>query len=89
MGWNAEGKRGVISTKYPIERGIVVTWDDAEKLLHHMSYNELRIGPEETAFLMSSAILNPRYHREKMTQTLFETFTVPEFSLGTMIHASA
>eukprot|EP01083_Nonionella_stella_P067901 179899_1 len=61
-------RRGMMALKYPIEHGIVTSWDDIEKLWHHAFYNELRIGPEEHAVMLSEVPLNPKANREKTTR---------------------
>lgn len=79
IGEEAQAKRGVLKLSYPIEHGIVTSWDDMEKIWHHCYFNELRVHPEEHNALLTEAPMNPKANREKMIQIFFENFSVPNF----------
>ncbi|KAI6660415.1 actin [Oopsacas minuta] len=63
---------------------VITNWDDAESLLHHCCYNELRVAPEEhpVMIVLPSSPFTSKSTREKLTQIMFETFSVPAFYIG-------
>eukprot|EP01124_Arcella_intermedia_P006336 TRINITY_DN1373_c0_g1_i12.p1 TRINITY_DN1373_c0_g1~~TRINITY_DN1373_c0_g1_i12.p1 ORF type:complete len:349 (+),score=74.80 TRINITY_DN1373_c0_g1_i12:143-1048(+) len=79
VGDNAQNLRGILELSYPIRRGIVVNWDDMEKLFNQAFYNEMKVAPEEHPLLISEPPLNPKANKEKMQQVMFETFNVPAY----------
>lgn len=79
VGDAAMARRGVLIIKYPLEHGIVTNWDDMEKIWHHCFYSELRVDPQERPVLLTEAPLNPKANRERMTQIMFESFSIPAF----------
>ena len=81
VGEEARRLRGLLSTKYPVEDGIVTNWDEMKNILHHLFFNELRVYPGLHPVLLTESPLNPKSNREKMTQILFETFEVPSLFL--------
>ena len=77
IGLDAMRRKEVLFVRHPIEHGIVNNWEDMEKIWHHMFFNELRVAPEEHATMLTEAPMNPKSNREKMTQIMFEKFSVP------------
>jgi len=77
VGEEAQSKRGVLLLQYPLDQGIVTSWDDMERVWHHAFYNELRASPEEQPVLLTEAPLNPKGNRERMITIMHESFGVP------------
>eukprot|EP00656_Telonema_subtile_P044174 TRINITY_DN50462_c0_g1_i1.p1 TRINITY_DN50462_c0_g1~~TRINITY_DN50462_c0_g1_i1.p1 ORF type:complete len:397 (-),score=95.86 TRINITY_DN50462_c0_g1_i1:124-1314(-) len=84
--------------KFPVQHGIVDSWEDMEKIWGHLFYDRLKAsvghvpsgsddiyGDEEVdidAVLMTEAAMNPKYNREQCTAIMFEKFQVDKFFLA-------
>jgi len=77
VGDEAMSKRWILNIKYPIERGIVTSWDIMEKIWHHAFHHELGILPEETCVLLTEPPMNLKGMREKTSEIMFEKFNTP------------
>lgn len=68
----------MLTLKYPTKSGIVGNWDDKGKTIwHHTFYIELRVAPEAHLVLLIEVLLNLKVNHDKMTQSMFETFSTP------------
>jgi actin-related protein len=77
VGEEAQIKRGCLNLRFPIQNGIITDFNDVEEIWKHTFYNELHVAPEEHPLLLTEPPNNPLVNREKMTQIMFETFSVP------------
>ncbi|KAJ7306455.1 hypothetical protein JRQ81_009809 [Phrynocephalus forsythii] len=82
VGQEAQAKRGVLSFRYPMEHGIVTSWDDMEKIWRYIYRHGLKLRASEQPVLLTEAPMNPTPNREKMTEIMFEHFQVPALFVG-------
>jgi len=73
IGHECHRRRGILSVKRPIQRGIIQNWDDMEKVWRHTFYNELRVAPEEKKVLMTYSPGTSKADKEKMTSAMLNT----------------
>ncbi|XP_043968128.1 actin-5-like [Gambusia affinis] len=77
IGAAALSHRGQLTLRNPIDRGVVVNWDDMEEIWHHVFYDQLHVDPVNHPVLLTEAPLNPKPNKEKTTQVAFEAFSCP------------
>ncbi|XP_004932788.1 uncharacterized protein LOC101743052 [Bombyx mori] len=77
-------KRGISHLTWPVSKGLIQDWDEMEKLWHHIFYKGLLIPPEACSVVHSIHPLCPRKHQEKITEILFESFTINSLYLARM-----
>eukprot|EP00033_Pygsuia_biforma_P002327 GCRY01002575.1.p1 GENE.GCRY01002575.1~~GCRY01002575.1.p1 ORF type:complete len:360 (+),score=13.01 GCRY01002575.1:166-1245(+) len=66
---------------FPIQRGNIESWEDMEKIWHHIFDVELFFEPKEHNILLSEPIFNPIETREKLAEYMFELFGFSGFFL--------
>ena len=74
IGSEAEKKFGILDISYPIQGGVIVNWDEMERIWTNTFYGELKISPEEHNLLLTESPFITRKDREKMLEMMFETF---------------
>ncbi|WWD17426.1 actin-2 [Kwoniella shandongensis] len=79
IGRRAQELRGLLKIKYPMEHGVVMDWDDMERIWGWVYGEGLKALSEEHPVLLTEAPLNPRQNRDVAAQIFFETFNVPAF----------
>ncbi|KAM4646786.1 actin-1-like [Amazona ochrocephala] len=77
IGEEAQFKKGILSFTYPLENGLVTSWDDMEKIWRYLYEQELKLKPSEMPVMLTEAPLNPLSHREKMAEVMFAGLQVP------------
>ncbi|KEG13618.1 actin-like protein [Trypanosoma grayi] len=76
-------KRGMLTVGSPIKDGLVVNWENMEKLWGHVMFSELRVTPESHCFVVPQPVNTPAAQKEKTLELMMETFHVHSLFLGT------
>jgi len=74
IGDEAEAVRFALEINYPVENGIVKSWEDMEHLWKYTFYDKLKINPSEHKIMLTEAPLNPKNNRKRTIQTMFEKY---------------
>ncbi|XP_059785958.1 uncharacterized protein LOC132370249 [Balaenoptera ricei] len=82
IGNEVQKNRGKLNLKYPISRAAITNWDNMEKIWHYSFHQVLHIAPEQHPLTLTEPPLNPMSNKEKASQILFETFSVPALYLA-------
>lgn len=73
-GDEAAAVRQTLEIKYPVENGIVRSWEDMEHLWNYTFYEKMQIRPNEFKILLTEPPQNPTKNREKLIEKMFETY---------------
>ena len=63
-----------LEVTYPISNGMIQSWEDMHHVWEHTFTDRLKIDPRECKILLTDPPLNPTKNREKMVETMFETY---------------
>jgi len=74
VGDEASKLRTMLEITYPLDNGIVRNWEDALHVWNYAFFEKMKINPKESKILLTEPPMNPKENREKMVQTMFETY---------------
>jgi actin-related protein 2 len=75
VGEDANTYRQFLHLHYPMDNGVIKDWDSMTALWEHTFVHELRASPAEHRILLTEPPMNPRKNRERMVETMLETFS--------------
>ena len=74
VGDEASAVRAMLKINYPVENGIVTSWEDMEHLWNYTFYEKMKVDPTEMKIMLTEAPLNPKKNREKTVEAMFEKY---------------
>lgn len=73
VGDEASQLRAMLEVNYPMDNGIVRSWDDMKIVWQH-TWDKLGIDPAQSKVLLTEPPMNPKKNRERLITEMFETF---------------
>jgi actin-related protein len=82
-----EGKQGICSLKWPIQRGVITDWDNMEKIWRWVTGDEMRLvvqgqDSDIEGLFITEPCMNSRKNRQKTAQFWFEEQDIQKFYVG-------
>jgi len=74
VGDEASQLRAMLEVNYPMDNGIVRSWDDMKHVWNHTFYDKLKVDPKNCKVLLTEPPMNPKKNRERMITEMFETY---------------
>jgi len=74
VGDEASKLRSMLQITYPLDNGIVRSWEDAYHVWDYTFFEKLKVNPAECKILLTEPPMNPKENRQKMIQTMFEKY---------------
>lgn len=66
--------RQMLEINYPMENGVVRSWEDMRHLWSYTFHEKMGLDPGNCKVLLTEPPLNPKTNREKMIQIMFEEY---------------
>lgn len=82
VGEEVIGKDRAIDVVYPIQQGSITNWEEMEMVWEYIMLNHMVSAIEDTPLLMSETPLNSKKSRERIVETMFETYKPPSIYLA-------
>ena len=67
----------IVCWRRPLHQKIISDWDAMEKIWSYIFQKKLRVTPDQHRVLVTETPLNPKVNREKLSEIMFESFSVP------------
>jgi hypothetical protein len=78
---NAREMRHSLDVTCPIQKGKIENWEDLNAILGNVLLKQMQLTPSHYSLIMAESPSFTLQDRIRLTQTVFETFDVPAFSL--------
>jgi actin-related protein 2 len=74
VGDEAAVARAHLEISYPVDNGIIRSWEDMEQVWDYTWYHKLQIEPSECKVMLTEPPMNPKSNREKLVEVMFEKY---------------
>jgi actin-related protein 2 len=74
VGDEAQKLRHMLQITYPLDNGIIKSWDDMLYVWDYTFDQKLKIQPQDCKILLTEPPLNPKSNRQKMLEVMFEKY---------------
>ena len=74
VGEEASQLRSMLEVNYPMENGIVRSWENMKHVWDHTFHEKLQIDTKRSKILLTEPPMNPMKNREKMIEVMFEEY---------------
>lgn len=66
--------RSMLEISYPVENGMVKSWEDMQHIWNHTFYDCLKIEPSDHKVLLTEPPMNPKANKQRFLENMFETY---------------